>query len=186
MGVLSVLLETEWMTPLLLNVMKVLHCWALLQEDALVMGNGVGFLLSVQVSKSVNLLFLHFCTYVWAGLRLAGGSNEAQGRVEIYYQGKWGTVCDEGWDINDGAVVCRQLGFQEVLSITNMATNFGPGSGPIQLQDVACVGTENNLFMCPLSSDIGEVSSCLHSNDAGVICGGLYVHSTCNSLILML
>ena len=122
-----------------------------------------------------ELIYYFYTLYICAGLRLAGGSNQAQGRVEIYYQGKWGTVCDEGWDINDGAVVCRQLGFQEVLSITTMAANFGPGNGPIQLQDVACVGTENNLFMCTLPSGIGEVSSCLHSNDAGVICGGLWV-----------
>ena len=141
---------------------------------------------SYSVCRLVSELILLFNAFVCKGIRLAGGSNEAQGRVEIYYQGKWGTVCDEGWDINDGAVVCRQLGFQEVLSITNMATNFGPGSGPIQLQDVACLGTENNLFMCPLPSSIGKVSLCRHSNDAGVICGGLYVHSTCNSLILML
>ena len=99
--------------------------------------------------------------------------NDLEGRVEIYYQGKWGTVCDEGWDINDGAVVCRQLGYQEVLSVTTMAATFGPGSGPIQLQDVECQGNENNLFMCSLPSDLGEISTCLHSNDAGVICGGL-------------
>lgn len=107
-------------------------------------------------------------------MRLAGGSNEAQGRVEIFYQGQWGTVCDEGWDINDGMVVCRQLGYQETISITSMASNYGPGSGPIQLQDVACQGGENNLFMCTLPSALGDVSTCLHSNDAGVICGGLY------------
>ena len=106
--------------------------------------------------------------------------NDARGRVEIYYQGKWGTVCDEGWDINDGEVVCRQLGYQGAISITTMAANFGPGSGPIQLQDVACEGNEENLFMCLLPNDLGDVSSCLHSNDAGVICGGLCTSWLCS------
>ena len=105
-------------------------------------------------------------------MRLADGSNDLEGRVEIYYQGKWGTVCDEGWDINDATVVCRQLGYQEALSITTMASSFGAGSGPIQLQDVNCLGNEDNFFTCPRASDLGEISTCLHTMDVGVVCGG--------------
>ena len=97
-------------------------------------------------------------------VRLVDGTGSHEGRVEIFYNNTWGTVCDNHWSLNDGLVVCRQLGYPGVLSVYKRA-HFGEGTGPILFDNLLCKGTEGNLTQCPN----GEVN-CDHSEDAGVTC----------------
>ncbi|XP_022109691.1 deleted in malignant brain tumors 1 protein-like [Acanthaster planci] len=102
-------------------------------------------------------------------IRLVGGSNNTSGRVEIYRNDTWGTICDDKWDIDDASVVCRELGFEDAKEAKSGAY-FGQGRGPVHMDGVACAGSEDALGDCP--SRCWEESTCGHSQDAGVICLG--------------
>ena len=95
------------------------------------------------------------------------GKTPSTGRVEFFYNGQWGTLCDDQWDINDAHVVCKQLGFPQASQAFSGATH-GQGSGPIWLSNVACSGSELHLYDCS-QSDWGN-NSCNHGQDASVQC----------------
>ena len=100
-------------------------------------------------------------------VRLIAGSTYHEGRVEVNYDGQWGTVCDDGWDNTDASVVCKQLGFR--YGSAYGSAYFGEGSGSILLDNVTCTGSESTLASCG-HLGVGITRSCTHSEDAGVVC----------------
>ena len=134
------------------------------------------------------------CTY--GDIRLVGGSNQYEGRVEVCINNLWGTVCDDSWDTTDASVVCKQLGYAYTGSELNQlhqrcgnnmicycfltagraytSAFFGSGTGPIYMDDVACTLSASQLLEC--SSRPILSTDCLHSADAGVGCEGKSKH----------
>ena len=100
-------------------------------------------------------------------VRLVNGLTRYEGRVEVYYDGQWGTVCDDGWKLSAAQIVCNELGFGPAISARYNAS-YGVGSGQIWLDDVNCVGTESTIGNCSHSE--WGVHNCNHDEDAGVKC----------------
>ncbi|KAL6460133.1 hypothetical protein MHYP_G00318920 [Metynnis hypsauchen] len=102
-------------------------------------------------------------------LRLRGTEGSCSGRLEVYHNNEWGSVCDDLWDIRDAQVVCRQLGCGSALSAP-----LDAGKGKIWLNRVKCRGNEIHLWDCPHS--LKDHTDC--RQHAGVTCKNISVPST--------
>ncbi len=135
------------------------------------------------------------CTAMNAGctngdVRLMNGTGPHSGRVEVCFSGRWGTVCDDNWGHDDATVVCNQLNYTGgkrrenyqghneafmflilIVSIGLSGSFFGPGSGPIFLDDAECsAGKHKSLIECFDTEAALGVHNCDHTEDAAVIC----------------
>ncbi len=100
-------------------------------------------------------------------VRLVGGGRRSRGRVEIRHNGRWGTVCDDGWGLSDARVVCRQLGYRDATEAPHRA-RFGRGGGQIWMDDVSCGGGERALSECRHRG--WGSHNCGHHEDASAVC----------------
>eukprot|EP00057_Strongylocentrotus_purpuratus_P018205 XP_011672679.1 PREDICTED: scavenger receptor cysteine-rich domain superfamily protein [Strongylocentrotus purpuratus] len=100
-------------------------------------------------------------------VRLMGGIYESEGRVEVFYDNQWGSICDSLWSIEDASVVCRQLNYSGA-DLALVAGQYGEGQDVVLFSNMECNGMESNLSTCKY--DLVDVTHCDHSRDAGAVC----------------
>ena len=101
-------------------------------------------------------------------LRLFNGFKR-EGRLEIYHNKQWGSICEDGFNDLAAKVACRHLGFTTGRSVWYGSAYWGPGNSsmPIHIRQVSCVGNEDYLSECSIEWSSGN---CNHYQDVGVIC----------------
>ena len=102
-------------------------------------------------------------------VRLANGTSRCSGRVEVFHNAQWGTVCDDRWGMQDATVACREINCGTPMSVKYRAF-FGEGNGQVWLDDVECEGMEKSITECS-HRGFGE-NDCGHAEDASIICSG--------------
>jgi len=98
---------------------------------------------------------------------LVGGGSPRKGRIELYHNGTWGTVCNDRFNDAAARVVCYFLGFGHVGREININI-YGTGKGQVWLDDVQCKGSERHISEC--SHRGWGVHNCGHSEDVAVSC----------------
>ncbi|XP_067151379.1 scavenger receptor cysteine-rich type 1 protein M130-like [Apteryx mantelli] len=102
-------------------------------------------------------------------LRLVDGESRCDGRLEVDLHGAWGRVLVEQWDASGASVVCRQLQCG-VAQKAYTAPILGPGSSPVGLSGLRCVGTEVRLAQC--NTTLPSTTPAGRAEEAAVVCSG--------------
>ena len=95
--------------------------------------------------------------------------------MEVYYNGEWGFVCNDGWDLNNTKVVCTELGYGPAITATHpyhLTSGLGVSSKHTWLDEVNCVGTEMTIANCSHGEWRIHDYDCSNGEVAGVRCAG--------------
>ena len=110
--------------------------------------------------------------YFLEDIRLTGGSTPYEGRVEVFMDGQWGTVCSmEEVTTAEAATLCNSLGFGPPQSVVSGALYGDNTDIPILVNSLVCQGTQDHFTQCRMGN---QPSGCTHNNDIGLICSRKY------------
>ena len=74
----------------------------------------------------------HLCCHKWSPRTIyvvtGPGFGHYEGRLEVFYNYQWKTVCDDGWGWEESAVVCKSLGYSLGAQSYNHGAQHGQGS----------------------------------------------------------
>ena len=121
-------------------------------------------------------------------MRLVGGQDNSEGRIEVKNEEVWGTVCSDGFDRNDANVVCKYLGrpgVEEVYSAADILNIESAQDSPIWLSDLECTGQEDNPFHCS-QKVMKHHTNCDHNQDVAIKCSSKHMSHIVTSYIVSL
>ena len=121
-------------------------------------------------------------------MRLVGGQDNSEGRIEVKNEEVWGTVCSDGFDRNDANVVCKYLGrpgVEEVYSAADIPNIESAQDSPIWLSDLECTGQEDNPFHCS-QKVMKHHTNCDHNQDVAIKCSSKHISHIVTSYCLSL
>ncbi|KAH9500139.1 hypothetical protein Btru_077291 [Bulinus truncatus] len=134
----------------------------LLKADGRVLGSPVIF----DVDDSEEFVPMENRT---TSIRLVGGENEFEGRLEVEINGQWGTVCKDGWIEENSLLVCQQLGLalNRDYPLARLRTR-APDSTPVHMNWVSCDETDVDFTKCRAVND--DAVTCSHDKDVYIKC----------------
>ena len=119
-----------------------------------------------------NTWILHATVFLLdVKVRLRGSNSSHEGRVEVYHEGEWGTICDDQWGLKEAAVVCRMLNYSTAGKAVRVAYKYYGrvnSSFHIWMDNVKCRGDEQTIAACRHNG--WNVHDCNHIEDAGIVC----------------
>lgn len=117
--------------------------------------------------------FFNICLISSVPVRLSDGVSPNQGRVEVFAEGHWQSLCGFGWSSAAATVVCRMLDFPPATGAPEKSA-FGAGSVSMWLHEFSCHGAEQQLAECPMDTTFSYeelLYFCDDNEEAGVVCG---------------
>ena len=111
-------------------------------------------------------------------IRLVEGTGPYEGRLEVYIEGKWGTVADPlHFSQKEAKAVCRQLGFPG-LAVATRSSVFGMGSGHIALRHIYCSDYRTDFIPSTIDDChliTRNIEFARHEHDVGVVCNSKFL-----------
>ncbi|XP_060606305.1 uncharacterized protein LOC132758628 [Ruditapes philippinarum] len=124
------------------------------------------------LSKQVATVY---CRVQKTPLRLVNGDNPYSGRVEVFHNNKWGTVCEKRFTLADAKVVCQIAGYNFSTDVSIVSDKYDSGYTPynVMIQNLACIGNESDISLCQSADWDTGYENCPSSNyyqSVGVNC----------------
>ncbi|XP_065319937.1 lysyl oxidase homolog 3-like isoform X2 [Gordionus sp. m RMFG-2023] len=164
----TVLLNKNLFLLLIVNALSITYIFAQGDRSEYSRNNrGPGSYFRPQISEGFSNIESNDVQGSEGGIRLTGSRSQYSGNLEVYHMGRWGSICDDDWDIKEATVVCRQLGYPSARRATH-DSEFGKASERYWLDNVNCQGNENFIHEC--SSNGWGLHDCSIAEAAGVEC----------------